>query len=97
VAEALEEICGDDDGARLGELAHHLSYATAPVDAGKAIDYARRAGEHALAELAPDEALRWLTEALELHGRQPAPDPRRALRAPDRSRNGPAADRRAGV
>ena len=66
VAEALEELLGGDPGDRVGELAQHWGCATATVDAPKAIDYARRAGERALAELAPEEAVRWFQRALEL-------------------------------
>lgn len=72
VAEALEEVCGADGGDRVGELAHHWAAATAPVQAGKAIDYARLAGDRALGALAPDEAIRWYTQALELLGAEPA-------------------------
>ncbi len=68
VAEALEELCGSDPGARISELAYHWAQATAPLDVLKAIAYARLAGERALSELAPDEALRWFTQALELLG-----------------------------
>jgi class 3 adenylate cyclase/tetratricopeptide (TPR) repeat protein len=68
VAEALEEVCGADGGDRVGELARHWAAATAPVQAGKAIDYARLAGDRALDALAPDEAIRWYTQALELLG-----------------------------
>ena len=66
IAEALEEACGEDPGPRLSELAHHWAAATAPVVPGKALTYARRAAERALAELAPDEAMRWFSRALEL-------------------------------
>ena len=72
VAEALEDLCGGEPGARLGELAYHWSVATEAVDIPKAIDYARRAGEHALAQLAPDEALRWFGQGLELLSGAPA-------------------------
>src|SRR5207248_3601311 len=44
------------------------SLATASVDPTKAIGYATQAGERALKELAPDEALRWFNHALELLG-----------------------------
>ena len=74
VAEALEDLCGDDPGGRVAELARHWTAATAPVEPGKAIAYSRRAGERALAELAPDEAARWFAQALELTGRDPAGD-----------------------
>jgi predicted ATPase len=43
VAEALEEICGDEPGPRIGELAHHWSQATRPDDGIRALDYTRRA------------------------------------------------------
>ena len=36
------------------------------ADRSKAVSYSRRAGERALAELAPDDALRWFNQALEL-------------------------------
>lgn len=65
VAEAIEERCGDEPGDQLSELAFHWSEATIAVEPGKAVDYARRAGERALAQLAPDQALRWFGAALE--------------------------------
>jgi class 3 adenylate cyclase/tetratricopeptide (TPR) repeat protein len=66
VAEALEELHGDQPGALAGQLAYHWSKAVRPDDAGKAIEYARLAGDRALTTLAPEEALRWYTQALEL-------------------------------
>jgi tetratricopeptide (TPR) repeat protein len=75
VAEALEELCGADPGPRLGELAHHWSAATISVNAAKAVDYSRRAAERALDELAPDEAVRWFTQALDLESQQGEVDP----------------------
>ncbi len=57
IAVALEALCGDDPGDRLGELAYHWAQASQPVDADQAIDYALRAGDHALAKLAPDDAV----------------------------------------
>jgi class 3 adenylate cyclase len=71
VAEALEELCGDQPGDRVSELAWHWTAATAPVDPGKALTYTRMAGERALQELAPDQAVRWFTQALELLERAP--------------------------
>ncbi len=68
VAEALEELCGDDPGERLAELATHFSRAVVSADHRKAISYARLAGYRALEQLAPDEALRWFNQALELLG-----------------------------
>ncbi|MBV9309303.1 MAG: AAA family ATPase [Solirubrobacterales bacterium] len=68
VAEALERLCGDDPGERLPELANHWGHAVVTADQQKAVRYARQAGEQALAELAPDDALRWFNQALELVG-----------------------------
>ncbi len=70
VAEALEQLHGEDPG-HAGELAHHYFLAIRPTRADKAITYALRAGESALAALAPDEAVRYFTQALELLGAQP--------------------------
>ncbi len=75
VALELEELCGADPGDRVGELARHWAAATRPAQAGKAIEYARLAGERALERLVPDEAVKWFTQALELLDGQPEPDP----------------------
>jgi class 3 adenylate cyclase/tetratricopeptide (TPR) repeat protein len=69
VAEALEDVCGEDPGERLAELANHFSHAVVAADLTKAVDYARQAGERALAKLAPDDALRWFNQARELLGK----------------------------
>ena len=45
-----------------------------PPDAGKAIAYAQQAGDRALAQLAPDEALRWYRDALDLLDRASVDD-----------------------
>ena len=74
VAEALEKLCGADPGERVGELAYHWAHATQPRDAEKAMHYAQRAGDRALAMLAPDEALRWYRDALDLLDRAPGDD-----------------------
>ena len=68
IAEALEAQLGSEPGARVGELAHHWGKATTAVDTDKAVAYARMAGERALSELAPEEALQWFERALELLG-----------------------------
>lgn len=75
VAEALEELTAGRPGARVAELAHHWARATRPADATKAIDYAVKAGEAALASLSPEDAARWFGQALELLG--PDGPPRR--------------------
>jgi class 3 adenylate cyclase/tetratricopeptide (TPR) repeat protein len=66
IAEALEEQLAHDPGGRVGELANHWAKATTAVDLVKAVGYARMAGDRALAELAPDEALQWFARALEM-------------------------------
>ncbi len=68
IAEALEELYGADPGDRLPELANHFSRAVVAADHTKALDYGRRAGQRALEQLAPDQALRWFNQALELLG-----------------------------
>jgi class 3 adenylate cyclase/tetratricopeptide (TPR) repeat protein len=65
IAEALEELSGGEPGSRVGELAYHWSQTARPRDAAKAVAYAARAGARALASLAPGEAVRWYTQALE--------------------------------
>lgn len=74
VGEVLEAALGADPGDRIGELAHHWLAATRPADGAKAIGYALKAGERALATLAPDEAVRWFTAGLELLQHQPNSD-----------------------
>ena len=44
VAEALEYLCGDRPGARVGELARHWFNATQPIDLVKAIGYSASGG-----------------------------------------------------
>jgi class 3 adenylate cyclase/tetratricopeptide (TPR) repeat protein len=75
VAEALEELCGDRPGARVGELARHWVAATQPIDLNRAIDYSRQAGDAALEALAPAEALRYYAQALALYPQVADPDP----------------------
>ena len=61
VVSALEALYGDELGPHLAELAHH---AIAGRDAGKGVEYARRAGDRALALLAYEEAARLYQSAL---------------------------------
>jgi class 3 adenylate cyclase len=65
VAEAIEEL-SPGGGARVAELARHWIEAVAPVDVERALRAVCRAGDHALAALAPDEALGWYRQGLEL-------------------------------
>ncbi len=75
VAEALEAIVGDRPGARVGELAYHWFSTIQPVNTAKAINYARQAGEAALVALAPDDAVRYFSQALQLVELAPDIDP----------------------
>lgn len=68
VAQALEELYGDDPGDRLSELALHWRMAAVSVDKPKAADYALRAGQRALDSLAPAEAVKLFSDAVELTG-----------------------------
>jgi DNA-binding SARP family transcriptional activator len=68
VAEALERLSPDRLEPRLTELAWHLAEATPTVDAGKTADYALRAAERALAQLAYEEAVAILARGLEALG-----------------------------
>lgn len=64
VGEALEELTGDEPTPRIDELAHHWLSATQISDAAKAIHYARKAGDNALANLAFEEAAAHYERAL---------------------------------
>ena len=68
VAEALEGLVGEAPGGRSGELARHWVATNQPVDLAKAILYSCRAGDDALAALAPADALRFYNQALTLAG-----------------------------
>ncbi len=75
VAQALEELCGDRPGARVGELSRHWINASQPIDLAKAINYSRQAGDAALAALAPADALSYYAQALDLYPQATDPDP----------------------
>lgn len=66
VALAIEAVHpGADD--RLPALAYHWARAAAPTaESNRAVDYATRAGHHAVAQLAHDEAANYYANALEL-------------------------------
>jgi class 3 adenylate cyclase/tetratricopeptide (TPR) repeat protein len=74
IAEALEEMCGEDPGERSGELAGHWLRATFPPEPRRAARCCRLAGERALAALAPNEALNWFRRAIELLDQTPGVD-----------------------
>jgi DNA-binding SARP family transcriptional activator len=61
IGEALERL---DPEAHLAELAYHFCEAVPAVEPTKAVEYARRAGDHAVSLLAPEEAIRLYDSAL---------------------------------
>jgi DNA-binding SARP family transcriptional activator len=65
VGEALEALPGGAED-RVGELAQHLYTAAQPADLKKTLQYSTAAGDRAQRHLAPEEAVRWYTQALEL-------------------------------
>ena len=66
VGEAIERLHTEGVDDVIGDLARHFLLATRPTDVHKAIVYSRLAGQAALAALAPDEAVRYFSQALEL-------------------------------
>jgi tetratricopeptide (TPR) repeat protein len=68
-ATALEELCVTEaSGAatpRVSELARHWLNAE-PADLERALRYTQLAGEHAVAQLAPDDGVRWYRQGLDL-------------------------------
>ena len=70
VGEALEQLHGDAR-EHLAELAHHFAQAAPAADAGKALDYAARAGREAMRVLAYERAAELFELALEISGDLP--------------------------
>ncbi|HEV8628322.1 MAG TPA: AAA family ATPase, partial [Acidimicrobiia bacterium] len=67
VAEAIEAVHAGAIDEQVSALAIHWARACAPTaETSRAIEYATRAGDRALAQLAPDEAAGWYRQALEL-------------------------------
>jgi class 3 adenylate cyclase/tetratricopeptide (TPR) repeat protein len=67
VAEAIEAVHAGALDDHLPALTHHWARATAPAaDTARAVDYATRAGDRALAQLAHDEAVAYYQQALDL-------------------------------
>ena len=71
---AIEEICGGNVDERLGELAHHFLEAAPRGDLAKAIDYAQRAGEQDMEQLAYEDAVDVYGRALEVLELMDEPD-----------------------
>jgi DNA-binding SARP family transcriptional activator len=76
VAELLEDT-GTNDAERLAALARHWLAATRQADVTKAVYYARRAGQAALTAYAPDDAVAWFSQALEVLDRHGASEAER--------------------
>jgi predicted ATPase/class 3 adenylate cyclase len=74
IAQALEALPASTD-ERVSELALHWYAAAESGELDKALRYSIAAGDQAQSRLAPDEAVRWYTQALELVGHR-APDTR---------------------
>ncbi len=79
IAQALEELYGDQTDAHAAELAHHFAQAEAVVGTKKLVHYSLVAGERALATYAHEDALahfqRGLTsKGVSLTGSEPAED-----------------------
>jgi class 3 adenylate cyclase/tetratricopeptide (TPR) repeat protein len=72
LAETMESLGLAD--TRVIELARHWTAAVTPADSAKALAYVQRAGDEALAALAPDEAAGSYRQALSLLGQLPSPD-----------------------
>ncbi len=71
---AIEEVCGGNVDERLGELAHHFLEAAPRGDLAKAIDYAQRAGEQDMEQLAYEDAVEVYASALEVLDLMERPD-----------------------
>jgi DNA-binding SARP family transcriptional activator len=76
IGEALEELYRADPEPHLAELAHHFFLAGPGGDVDKTIDYTRRAGDHAVALLAYEEAVRHYDMALRAFERREVKDGR---------------------
>jgi DNA-binding SARP family transcriptional activator/tetratricopeptide (TPR) repeat protein len=66
VGEALEVIHGADAGPHLAELAFHFAQSAVAGTADKAVDFGRRAAEHAQSLVAYEDAARHYATALEV-------------------------------
>jgi len=76
IGEVLERLYGDNAEPHLAELAHHFYQAAPGGDVEKAIEYARRAGDGAMLQVAWEAAAAHYERALEAMDLIPAPDER---------------------
>jgi DNA-binding SARP family transcriptional activator len=74
VAEALEAIHAPELDRHVAELAHHFFLAAPGGSAARAVEYAARAAERAVTELAYEEAARLYEMAVTAHELQPGAD-----------------------
>jgi hypothetical protein len=72
IADVLEQRYGTTPESRAAELARHFVAATQAADTAKALTYCKLAGDQALAQLAPADALGWFVQALDLYRQVPA-------------------------
>lgn len=75
IAEVLEALGGASPLDQVRHLARHWFACARREDLGKALAYSRQAADAAMAALAPAEAARYYSQALDLRGKMPAPDP----------------------
>jgi DNA-binding SARP family transcriptional activator len=79
IAKALERRRAPNDLSHLADLAVHLIAACAgqaePAELERAIGAAREAGDAAMGRLAPEDALEWYRQAVELLDRLPGDEP----------------------
>ena len=75
IADVLEQLYGDARAPHAAQLARHFVAATKAVDVMKALTYSRQAGDQALAQSAPADAVSWFAQALDLYS-QVDPDER---------------------
>lgn len=66
-ADALEHLYGAAPTSHAAELARHFMAATKTADALKALTYSKMAGDEALVQAAPADALGWFRQALDLY------------------------------
>jgi class 3 adenylate cyclase len=71
IAEVLEHHYGGAPGSHAADLAHHFIAATKTADTLKALVYSKMAGEEALAQVAPADALGWFLQALDFYPQIP--------------------------
>lgn len=66
IGAALESLHGEPSGEALAELAHHFVAAAPSGTAARAVEYARRAGDWAMARLAYEDAARRYQQAIDV-------------------------------